>query len=94
MNEFVIEDTLNIEESSKDIDYATGDTYDENNEEHVSEWAMAVALSQFKLGQTITFKELHDAVTLAQLQQTLDRMVEKGVLEVYWEDDDLKYRAI
>ena len=76
---------ISIESARKDIDYGTGDAYDGDNEEHCSEWAMAVAVGNFKAGQEIDEEQLLDQMQLAKVQQHIDTLVDKGLMHAVWD---------
>lgn len=88
---FIIKKHINIENARKDICFDTLLPYDPNNEEHVSEWAMAIALQNFKIDVTITVEEFTDAVNSAMCLQTLNTMVDKGLLKMSWNGDEPVY---
>lgn len=75
-----------IESARRDIDYGTGDAYNGDNDEHCSEWAMAVAVAHFKAGQEIEEQELLDAMQMAKVQQHIDTLVDKGLMHAVWDD--------
>ena len=74
-----------IETARRDIDYGTGDAYN-GDDEHCSEWAMAVAVAQFKAGQEIEEQELLDAMQMAKVQQHIDTLVDRGLMHAVWDD--------
>lgn len=83
-----------LEGARKDICHDSGEPYTDEPGQ-VSEWAMALALSGFKLGQEITIKELEEAIEEAVVQQALDDLVAAGLVEVLWNEEinDIVYRV-
>lgn len=84
-----------IEHASKTIDFETDEPYDSSNDKHASEWALAVALSTYKIGETTTLEEFKERVFHAKLQQDLDRMCELGLIEAVWNEKtcEIGYKA-
>lgn len=75
----IIQKHLSIEKARKDINYETKQHFDiEKDDQIVSEWAMAIALANFKIGQKVSYEDFGKAVEEARLQQILDNMVDKG----------------
>lgn len=91
----IIMEILPLGEARKDIQYGTEEPYDANDPEQVSEWAVAFAMSHFRVGDEVFLSEINEKIQMGQLQQTLDDMVEDGIIECYFdeEENDLVYRA-
>lgn len=84
-----------IESAKKDIDFYTEEPYDVDNEQHVSYWAMAVALNHFKIGELVPEEELRIKINGAKIQQLIDHMISRGLMESYWdpEQQEIVYRV-
>ena len=65
-------------------------------DENISEWAFAYAAAAFKAGERIKYSDFADRVKDAHLQQILDDLVNRGFLEVCYDEKEecLKYRSI
>ena len=92
---FTITDHIPIEFTAKDIDSETGDPYDDSNDNHVSEWAIAVALGTYKIGETTTLEEFKKRALNAKIQQSFDRLWDLGLVEAVWDEktNTVGYRA-
>ena len=77
----VVQGHIPIGTARKDICYGTKEPY-EGEEDQVSEWAMAVALGQFKIGDKVTKEDFAKEVHNACIGQTLSDLVDKGLVSV------------
>jgi hypothetical protein len=93
MDYYLVNEHPSIEDAPKDI-CIDGQPYT-GGRDQITKWALAVALHSFELGQEISEEELALAVRDAMCQQTLDGLVEKGLIEALWseEKNDIVYRA-
>ena len=86
MNTFVVTEHIPIESARKDIDYGTNEPFNFKNRDHISEWAMAVALSKFPIGNTVTMVEWRQAVCEALFDQEMDAQIEAGNAVAFWNE--------
>jgi len=93
MKKLVILEHTNLTTARKDIDAFTQEPYNEDNDAHISEWALGVAMNSYKVGEETTEDEFRQRCSSSKLQQTLDSMCEKGLIEAIWEDGHLTYRV-
>lgn len=84
-NSYEILSSASVEDARKDvcIDHVTPYT---GELDQVSEWAMAVALSSFKVGDIVDAKILDEEINKAIIQQTLDDLHDKGLVEASWDE--------
>ena len=75
-----------IEGARKDLT-PHDEEYDPDNIDHYSEWAYAIALREFEIGQEITEDEMREALELAKTQQVLDTLIEKGYIHMVWDEE-------
>lgn len=88
---FVIKRHISIERARKDVCFDTLEVYDSNNRDHISEWVMAVAIQNYKINDVISIKEFQKAIDSATTLQTLNGMVDKGIVEMSWADGQPVY---
>ena len=81
-----IEYHLSIENSPKDVDFNTGKRYKHENKDHYSEWALAVVLARYNIGDTITIEEFNKQILKAKIQQFTDVQCEKGYVQAVWNE--------
>jgi len=79
-----------IEGAAKDRT-VQGEKYDCDNIDHYSEWAYAIALREFEIGQEVTEDELREALELAKTQQVIDKLCEQGYVEMVWDGEEPTY---
>lgn len=93
MNEYiVIPEHTSLEKARKNVIYGTDRPFlDELGT--VSEWAVVAAFQHYKVGQSVPWDEFQKTVTECQTQQSLDRLVELGLIEAVWDKDGIGYRA-
>ena len=94
MKHFIIQKHISIQKARKDI-CDDGVTPYKGKTDQISEWAAAFALSKFKINQRVSQKELEKAISEAVIQQTLDSMIQDGLVEAMWDEEkgDVVYRA-
>ena len=86
MKDFILKRHISIETARKDVCYDTGEPYTGAFDE-ISEWTMAVALNNFKIGKLITPKMLESAINAAIFDQTLSDLYDKGILTMEWDEE-------
>jgi len=86
MIEYIIEFHVPIEGASK-THTTKGELYDPDNPKHISEWAYAVAMSKFEVGQVVTEEELNETLQSAKDEQTLLELVDKGWISMTFRED-------
>ena len=77
---FTIKEKHSISQSRKDVEYGTGDPYDPNNPDSISEWAVAVAFSHYSIGDVVDSEELEEKIQEAMALQVLNQMVDDGLI--------------
>jgi hypothetical protein len=82
-----------LDKARKHIDYGTENAYDPENNDHISEWAMAMAVANYNVGQEVPFEEFHKQVVLCKQEQMLIDLVERGIMEAYWDGQGTAYRV-
>ena len=84
MNYYIIEELTPVEDARKDI-CDDGSPYT-GKRDQVSEWAVAVGMAKFKIGQSVSEEELQKAIFEAVNQQNLDALVDMGLLTMTWDE--------
>lgn len=74
-----------IDTARKDVNWVDGTPYDANDEDHVSEWAMATVFARFKPGDMVDQDYMKELIYHAKIQQMLDSMVERGFMNAIWD---------
>lgn len=88
---FVIKRHISIERARKDVCFDTLEEYDAENTEHISEWVMAVAIQNYKINDVVSMKDFQKAIDSATTLQTLNGMVDKGIVQMSWADGQPVY---
>jgi len=84
--EFLVQSLPPIEGARKDINL-DGGPYDPDDPEQCSEWAFAIALNRYKVGDFVAESELHQAIEEAKIQQVIDKLVDMGHMECVWDPE-------
>ena len=82
-----------LADARKDADYGSGIPYDQDNQDHISEWTMAMTLASYKQGQLVPFDEFYRMTVSFKRQQMLIDMEERGLMESYWDGTGVAYRV-
>lgn len=92
--EILIEEDMGpcLDEARKNIDFGTNNRYDRDNEDHISEWAMAIAISSFKPGDIVPMPTFQYRCKMAKIQQTLSELVDEGEIDAFWDGEAVVYR--
>jgi len=93
MRSFIVQQHINIDTARKDIDFATGDPYDVDNPEHISEWTAAMVINTYPIGTIVDMDEIDEKLDAMKIQQTLDRLCDAGLVEAAWDGENVVYRA-
>lgn len=81
---FIIEEHIPLDGANKSFNYGTDEPYDIQNDDHISEWALAWAMSHYKVGQSIPIKEFQEMCHRGKVQQLIDQQCELGLIEAVW----------
>lgn len=86
----IITGHINIETARKDTDL-NGNPLEDGM---VSEWAMAITLARYKIGEEVEQEELERQLEFARTQQILDKMIEDGLIDQVWSEEkqDFAYK--
>lgn len=79
-----------ISQARKDLTIS-GEPYNRDNPEHVSQWAAAITLARYKIGEEVDEEEFCEYLSGAKTQQLLDSMVEEGTIVMTWNNDQPAY---
>ena len=88
LENIIIQEHFPIEKASKTLTL-TGELISdlEDKKGAVSQWATAVALSKFKVGQRVTIEEFSAELHKAMILQMTDELVQKGLIEEMYDSD-------
>lgn len=87
----IIVEHIPLETARKDIQFANREPYT-GERDQISEWAVALALQNFEEGEEISEEEFEEACAAAVIQQTLNKLVDDGLVDMFWDDGEPKYR--
>ena len=86
---------ISLETARKNVCYGTNTPY-RGQEGEASEWAVAATLQRWPEYTEVPEDEFAHELNLMVLQQTLDGLIEKGLVTVSWDEEkgDFVYTAI
>lgn len=93
MTSFIVQQHIPLDTASKDIDFQTETTYDVDNPEHISQWALAMVVNSYQIGAIVSEDEFNNNLEAMKMQQTLDRLCDAGLVQAMWDGEDIVYRA-
>jgi len=92
-NYYTIQEKIDIASASKAKCFGSGKPYT-GDLGQITEWAAAVALAKYKIGQSVSFTELTEAMEAAMIQQALLELSDKNLIDMSWDENkqDLVYQ--
>jgi hypothetical protein len=82
-DEILIQKYIPLSEARKDYN-VEGFSF---KDKEVSEWALAFAISQFKVGDRVKVADFEEKVLEGVMQQILDDMCDRGLIRCSWSEE-------
>ena len=92
MSTFIINSKKPLSQCSKEVD--TKGIPMKESEIGISEWAAQYALNKYNVGDEVSEEQFQQDLIDAVLQETLDTLVEEGVVEVSFDGENFCYKLI